>query len=295
MDDQQEQTYRYFNSNAEDWNNKAQDSEYSLIQNRHNAVLQSFRRFAAGSRLLDVGCGTGQLCVQAANLGWRSLGIDFAQDMVELAIQNNAAEKSSAEFRCVSIFDSSLPGNSFDVISAQGFIEYISLSQLDQFLETAHHLLGLEGRLVLGSRNRLFNLHSLNEFTELEVALGTINQMMAEGIILQTAASQREALSQLTALGYQYEQPTVHPMTGIEVETRYQFTPADLITRLARHHFIAENIYPVHFHPFPLSILKNSDAGFIHKQLANLAAEDLINEHCLVPYSSSFVIQAVKQ
>ena len=290
---QQAQTLDYFNANALDWNSKANDKEYSVIENRHNAVLETLKKFPPKSTLLDVGCGTGQLAIEASKRGWTALGVDFAPEMIEICNQNKKIENSDAVFQCSSIFDSDLTPNSFDVISAQGFIEYISLQQLDSFIDITRKLLRPKGRIAIGSRNRLFNLHSLNEFTELESALGTIDKIVQESVVLQKSHTQEEAISALKKLSYEYEQPTEHPLTGIKVDTRYQFTPSDLITRLAKHNFRAESVYPVHLHPLPISLLKNQAALTIHRQLANLASSEFIGEHKLVPYSSSFVIEAV--
>jgi 2-polyprenyl-3-methyl-5-hydroxy-6-metoxy-1,4-benzoquinol methylase len=290
---QQNQTLDYFNAHALDWNSKANDKEYSVIENRHNAVLETLKKFPEKATLLDVGCGTGQLAIEASKRGWVALGVDFAPEMIEICNQNKKIENSDAVFSCSSIFGSDLTPASFDVISAQGFIEYISLQQLDEFLDISKKLFRSKGRLVLGSRNRLFNLHSLNEFTELESALGTIDKIIQESVILQKSDTQEEAISSLGKLAYEYEQPSVHPLTGIKVDTRYQFTPSDLITRLSKHNFRAERIYPVHVHPFPISLLKNKVALTIYRQIANLASKEFISEHKLVPYSSSFVIDAV--
>ena len=38
-----------------------------------------------GSRLVDLGCGGGQLCIHAAKLGWRAVGVDNAPGMIDEA------------------------------------------------------------------------------------------------------------------------------------------------------------------------------------------------------------------
>ena len=291
---QQKQTLDYFKTHAEDWNEKAVDEAYSLIENRHNAVLEVMSHYSKNSSILDVGCGTGQLAIEASKIGWNSLGLDFAQEMIDICKQNNIKSNASADFSCASIFDIELGKNIFDVVSAQGFIEYISLDQLSDFLDLTYDCLKDNGSIALGSRNRLFNLHSLNSFTELEFSLGTINNLVQEGIMLQESSTQDEAIKSLAELKYDYEQPTEHPLTGVKVDTRYQFSPADLITKLAKHRFKVNNIYPVHFHPLPITMLENTVPSEIHKQLAKLASTTWISNHKLVPYSSSFVIEAIK-
>lgn len=296
--DQQKQTLDYFKSHAREWNDQASQktdlNTYSTIENRHNGVFEVMKNYPSGSALLDVGCGTGQLVIEASQRGWTSLGVDFAKEMIEISEKNNKESKAHAKFKCDSIFKVDLESENFDVISAQGFIEYISLEQLDEFLDIAHNALKKGGAIALGSRNRLFNMHSLNEFSDLERALGTLDKLITESIILQSAKTQTEALNSLSALRYTYEQPTKHPLTGVLVETRYQFSPADLASKLAQHSFAPKNIFPVHFHPLPISMLSEEVPSLIHNHLAQLVSETFIRSHKFVPLSSSFVIEATK-
>lgn len=292
--DQQDQTLGFFKAHADDWQRRATDQVYSNVENRHRGVFEAMKAYPAGSALLDVGCGTGQLAIEASQLGWSATGIDFAQEMVDRSRANAAAANAPAAFECVSVFEHPLPDDSFDVISAQGFIEYISLEQLDQFLDLVRRALKPGGVLAVGSRNRLFNLHSLNAFTELEAALGTTDRLLKEACIVQSAKTQDEAIAGLAALGFEYEQPKTHPVTGIAVDTRYQFSPGDLITRLARHGLAARRIFPVHYHPLPLTFMADPEIKATHRQLAKHASDHWIGAHSLVPYSSSFVMEARK-
>lgn len=291
---QQDQTLGYFRSHADDWQRKAVAQDYSNIENRHNAVLATMKNYPGGSSLLDVGCGAGQLAIEASKRGWQAKGMDFAPEMVELCRKNNAEAGANAIFDCASVFDYEVEPGSVDVISAQGFIEYISLAQLDEFLELVRSWLKPGGALAVGSRNRLFNLHSLNAFTELEQALGTTDRLLTESRLIQTAPSHDEAVARVAELGFEYEQPEKHPVTGVKVDTRYQFSPADLVTRLARHGLKARRIYPVHFHALPLGFMAQPEIKATHKELAKHASHNWIEEHTIVPYSSSFVMEARK-
>ena len=120
------------------------------------------------------------------------------------------------------------------------------------------------------------------------------SSLIKEGIILQSSASQNEAIKELRELHYDYKQPTEHPLTGVKVGTRYQFSPADLITKLEIKNFEVKKIYPVHFHPLPISMLSEDLSAEIHKQLAKLASVEFIDNQKIVPFSSSFVIEARK-
>ena len=101
---QQEQTLCFFNWFANDWNTEATDSDYSVIEHRHKTVFEAMKGFPANSSLLDVGCGTGQLAIQASLAGWNARGIDFSQNMIDLCKSNNERGAGEAEFLCTSVF-----------------------------------------------------------------------------------------------------------------------------------------------------------------------------------------------
>tara|TARA_R110002111_G_scaffold144910_2_gene211328 strand:+ start:201953 stop:202834 length:882 start_codon:yes stop_codon:yes gene_type:complete len=291
---QQDQTYQYFKSHANDWQTKAEEEVFSTIHNRHQAVMQTMKKYPSGSALLDVGCGTGQLAIEASMNGWQSLGLDFAEDMIEIARRNNENVSASAEFICDSIFNFK-SDNNFDVISAQGLIEYISLEQLTEFLQFLKSICNPGGSVAIGSRNRLFNVHSMNEFTNMEKELGTLDSLIEEAIAFHTSESQAEAIECIRNLKADYVQPDTHPLTGIGVDTRYQFTPSDLASKIENAGFSVTSIFPVHFHPFPVNVMDDSEVSTIHKQVARFASDKMITNHRLVPYSSSYVIEAVNQ
>ncbi len=289
---QQAQTKKYFGQHALDWQRHASGVGYTVIENRHRAVHEIIRAHPVATDFLDVGCGTGQLAIEVAGQGIRATGTDFAPEMIAQCEENNRRADTHATFRTESIFDTPIPAEAYDVISAQGFIEYISLAQLSQFFDMVRGGLRTGGVFALGSRNRLFNLHALNSFTTLEQALGTTEHLLTEAIILQSAGSQAEAVEALGRLEFIYPQPTHHPTTGIAVDTRYQFSPADLIKRLKAHGLETTRILPVHFHALPVSRINSPNLQGVHETIATLVSEQRITDHALVPYSSSFVIEA---
>ncbi|WP_399894081.1 class I SAM-dependent methyltransferase [Streptomyces sp. BBFR51] len=105
-------------------------------------------RLAPGSRVLDVGSGTGRPTAEAlAAAGHQVLGVDISPVMVELA----ARQVPAADFQCADIRDVPLAEASFDAVCV-----YFSLLQLDRREQTdlvrrLARLLKPEGYLVLAT------------------------------------------------------------------------------------------------------------------------------------------------
>ena len=270
---QQDQTKKFFKGHATDWQNKATDEVYSVINDRHRAVHLTLSNYENGSRLLDVGCGTGQLAIEASAKGFYTLGLDFAEEMISQAEVNAVNQKSDAQFKTGSIFDF-VPKEKYHVISALGFIEYISLEQLDEFLSFCNSNTTDDGSISIGSRNRLFNLITFNAYTEIEKKLGTIDKLFEEASICVSSKSNEEFITAMREYtgSRLLIQNNSHPITGIEVGTRYQFTPSDLMYKIEKHGFKVSNIYPVHYHAFHPVI--NNDNFLNHrKQISEMVSK----------------------
>jgi len=291
---QQQDAVLYFREHAEDWARKAASSrpgKVNVIQQRNDFVLHMIGNRKETHVTLDVGCGTGDLVCDIARRGIHAIGVDFAAEMIEIA--RSRARKESLEkarFQCCSVFEMEFSGRKYDMISANGFIEYISFDELDRFLGIASQALSTGGSLVLGSRNRLFNLFSLNSFTIEEVESGVADLLVREAVSLASGIDIME-LAKMEAAPLQ--KPGLrHANTGINVSTRYQFTPVQLIRLLKAKGLSTTHVYPIHVHGVP-SAFKDRNPE-IHAGISNLLQAYAAEYRSLVPYSSSFMLHAEK-
>lgn len=291
----QEQALTYFSSHATDWLKKSTSAGYSVVGDRHDVVLRHVDGAQRHLRILDIGCGTGQLAVECALRGHDALGVDFAPEMIEAARIWNDQQSAGAQFLCSSIFDLSLSPNSFDIVSGQGLIEYMSLAEIDSLLDAIRALLVCDGSLVLGSRNRLFNVLSFNDFSMREIELGTMDSLVMESALIAGARNQDDLVETLLSLSTPDARIEEHPNTGIEVTTRWQFTPAELAQRLAERGFATESVHGVNFHAVPVGCESLPGAKSAANTFRRVASEEWNHDHRLIPYSSSFVIVARKR
>lgn len=295
---QQKETLNYFDSFAKDWKEKAlgqKVAKVNVISQRNNYVLEVIKARTENVKTLDVGCGTGELVHEIAGLNIHAMGIDFANEMIlqakEIASKENI---HNAEFVCSSVFEFDIQNESLDVISANGFIEYISHEQLDQFLMYAHKALRKNGSLVMGSRNRLFNIVSMNQYTLDEIANNNIEKLLKESVQITTMSDPSELLS-IESVALE-DTNKMHGNTGIDVTTRYQFTPSQLVKMLHEKGFSVKEIAPIHIHGVPPSFATQHKE--IHYNVSNLLSH-VTDEHKqsrsrLLPFASSFMIHATK-
>ncbi len=122
---------------AEDLNPQAREmADESMVRNlAHQAraiwpqEVALFRRYALpeGARILDAGCGTGEIASRLAELYPRSrvLGVDIVETHLELARRRYAAFGDRLRFENRSVFELGLPDRSFDLTVCRHVIHAI--------------------------------------------------------------------------------------------------------------------------------------------------------------------------
>lgn len=285
---QQEQTFSFFDATSAEWRMKAEGRlpRVNVIAQR-NACVHRVQQALRSESMLDVGCGTGELVMEMAEKGVQATGVDFSPEMIRKCQEKQVGEAAAnARFECSSIFDYQTDDESEALISALGFIEYISPDELRRFLTFARRVLRQGGAFVVGSRNRLFNLVSLNDYTAMEVNLGTIDTLLREAMALADGASIQELPP------VDLPRAAQHPHTRIDVSTRHQYTPGELAGIVREAGLMPEAVYPVHYHPMPPPAADRLKP--MHIAFATEIFESAPEERRLIPYSSSFVLAARK-
>ena len=103
-------------------------------------------------RVLDVGCGTGDLVIALARRGMRVVGVDLAAAAIERAREKLAAEPELAErveFRLADALHPSQLGERFGAIVDSGFYHVFEQDERDAFAAELGECLVLGGRYYL--------------------------------------------------------------------------------------------------------------------------------------------------
>lgn len=115
---------------------------------KHERVCRKLG-LAPGDRLLDVGCGWGQMAIHAAeHHGVEVVGVTISPAQVELARRRVEAAglAGRVEIRLQDYRD--LRGETFDAICSIGMSEHVGSARLATYFETLHRLLRPTGRLL---------------------------------------------------------------------------------------------------------------------------------------------------
>ncbi|WP_352838279.1 class I SAM-dependent methyltransferase [Mesorhizobium sp. M0296] len=124
----------------------------SFFVRRAALVAELVSRHLSSGRMLDIGCGTGQLCLELASRGFDVHGADLSSLQIEIAIQAARGMLDSPEERFQVCTPDSLPfEGAFDLIAAIGVLPYVQ----DQpaFIQRTLSLLKPNGMFVASCTN----------------------------------------------------------------------------------------------------------------------------------------------
>ena len=114
-------------------------------QARQRELLKALALYSRRRRLLDVGCGEGQLLQTAQEEGWTSIGIDLSEAAIRLCRERGLSVSRR------DLFDPSLDDKRFDAVVMSELIEHVPAP--GRFFSRAEELLDEGGILYVTTPN----------------------------------------------------------------------------------------------------------------------------------------------
>lgn len=112
--------------------------------------LMQRKSFPPQGRLLELGCGAGNLSIDFAQAGYEVTGIDIAPTAIEWAIENAAQAGVNIQFIQGDVLTlSAIPDSSFEIALDGRCFHCIIGSDRTKFLQSAHRILKPQGVLII--------------------------------------------------------------------------------------------------------------------------------------------------
>ncbi|MFD2656098.1 class I SAM-dependent methyltransferase [Gracilibacillus thailandensis] len=140
------------------WSSNLYDERHSFVSNLGKGVLYLLSP-KEGERILDVGCGTGDLANEIDKMGANITGVDRSSNMIQEA-QN---KYSNLHFQAMDVYDMEFH-NEFDAVFSNATLHWVTKPK--QALERLYQSLHSGGRLVVefgGKDNVLYIRQAIQE------------------------------------------------------------------------------------------------------------------------------------
>ena len=109
-----------------------------------------------GSRVLDVGCGTGELLIEAGRRGVRGIGIDTSEAMLAIAQKKSKNRNLGrrVDFKLGDALNLSFAKGSFDIVVSTLMISELQEEELQKFIQAASIYVKSGGTVVIGGESK---------------------------------------------------------------------------------------------------------------------------------------------
>jgi len=111
-------------------------------------IVQCLADVQVGERVLDIGCGRGELSYAMAKSGADVLGIDYSDKAIEIAKKNFQGRLANLNYQKMDFFKLD-KGILFDKIVASDLVEHIDAELLEKFMENIANRLSKDGKFIL--------------------------------------------------------------------------------------------------------------------------------------------------
>lgn len=118
----------------------------------HRSAISKLKGNITNKKILDIGCGNGELLFLLQQKGADIYGIDYdKKSVIEAQKRTNEYEKIKLQ----TLTEINHPGNFFDVIYCIGTIGYISLKDMGFFLDYIYRILKPGGSVIIRTSTKI--------------------------------------------------------------------------------------------------------------------------------------------
>jgi ubiquinone/menaquinone biosynthesis C-methylase UbiE len=137
-----------------DWDNAYTSGEYLHWWDNHAPSQELVTCLASGlipkgSTFLDLGCGSGQDAVAAAQYGLRVTGVDISFYAVAIASKLSKSKNVTSNWSAASAFNLPFADNTFHFVSDRGCLHHIFERDRQQFFDEIARVLNKHGHLMV--------------------------------------------------------------------------------------------------------------------------------------------------
>jgi len=154
-----ENVKNYYNEVADEYNDVfyIKENEYPPLKYRHNYILKMIadENLSPDAKILDIGCGPGELVLDLSKNFNCIFGIDISEEMIKIG--SNKLKAQNIQEKSI-IFDTGdiehlvFEDNYFDVIICSGVVEYLKTDNL--WIKEVSRILKSEGILIVNVTNK---------------------------------------------------------------------------------------------------------------------------------------------
>lgn len=132
-----------------------------ILELRFKELIKYFR-ITPGTKVLDIGCGRGEMALYCAKKGAIAVGIDYSEEAINLAkwarSKHSKKIKEKTNFYVLDAKRLNFKSSSFDLVILTDVVEHLYPEELDLIFKEVKRVLKRNGKLIIHTApNKWFN------------------------------------------------------------------------------------------------------------------------------------------